>query len=508
MFLNENEKTARKAEARSTSKSGGASSSKSIELKSGSNTTCANHTRPQTLVTDDVNLSPASLLLLPNLAPTIDERAVGFFFSNHVVGIDVSSRGFIDHLQSHPDYNLVDNLLTSIKAVGLAGFSNVTKSPSLMIEAKKNYVVAVRLINAALQSPEDVKKDTTLLAVMILGIFETLAGRSQDALVAWAAHLKGAAALIRVRGPEQLSRPAGRRLFGQLTSSLATSCLQQEVELPEHILDLRLELDRHIDPTDITWRYHRVLLLFTNFYAKVRHGKITDVQKILNRSLELDNMLTETFSDLPDDWTFSIVHTDKDPNIVYVSYYHVYHHALAAMLWNGVRTLRVLLHQIIRGVLLKGFSARPPLFVEPSFTEQLQTSTDILYQLNRDIIASVPQHLGYTCENAPAASPHAPFRLPEPPYPRQPRMPAGPRSTFQVPQSNSSTTFPYLRTAGGGQLPWALFLVGVTDIVTEPVIRWVISTLRLIGQSTGVQQATVLADRLEHTRLPSVIGKK
>lgn len=376
-----------------------------------------------------------------------------------------------------------------------------------MIEAKKKYVVAVRLINAALQSPEEVKKDSTLLAIMILGIFETLASTSQDALVAWAAHLKGAAALIKVRGPEQFSRPAGRRLFGQITASLATSCLQQEVALPEHILDLRMELDRYIDPTDIIWRYHRVLILFTNFFAQVRHGEMKDVKEILNRSLELENMLIETFSDLPHEWTFSVVHSDDDPNLVYLGFYHVYHHAAAAMLWNGMRCIKILLHEIIRGVLLKGFSAKPPLFVDPSYTKQLQTSTANLYQLNNDIIASVPQHLGYPRKGKsnPAVLPHSPFRLPEPPYPRQP---AGSGPIVQTPRSNSSTTVPYLRIAGGIQLPWALYLVGITDIVTEPVLRWVISTLRLVGQITGVQQAAVLADRLDLTRLPSVIGKK
>lgn len=445
--------------------------------------------------------------IMPHLTPTIDERAVNFFFSNHVAAIDTPSRGFIDHMQAHPDYELGENLMSSIKAVGLVGFSNVAKAPALLVEAKKQYLSAVRHLNAALQSPVEAKKDSTLMAVMILGIFETLVGRSENSLIAWAAHLNGASALMKIRGPEQLSTVAGRRLFGQITASLATSCLQQEIEMPEHIHKLRQELDKYIDTNNPIWQNHQILIDFTTFYARVKSGKITNLHSILNRSLELDEDLTSTFSCSTSDWTYSTVYTDQDPDIVYTGYYHVYQHALSAMIWNGVRTMRIMLNEIIRNLLLKGFSSKPPLFVERMYTEQLQKSTDTLYQTSSDIMASVPQHLGYT-SSLDFNSNDSHFESPEPMLPRKSRQmwPAlmGNRPDFPEELSNS-TTVPLLRTASY-QLPWALFLVGVTDIVTEPVLRWVIKTLRHISQCLGIQQAIILADRLEHTRLPSFTG--
>ena len=502
MFLDENEATARKVEARAVPRSR-APVTKAGSPGSFNNPELGERRCVPAADNNNVDLTPISCSLIPNLTPTIDERAVNFFFSNHVVGIGLPSRGFIDHMHAHPDYDLNENLLSGIKAVGLAGVSNVTKAPGLLIEANKQYVTAVRHLNVALQSAVEVKKDTTLMAVMVLGIFETLVGRSENSLVAWAAHLNGAAALMKIRGPEQMKTVAGRRLFGQITAMLATSCLQQEIELPEHIFELRLELDKYGNVTDLAWEHHRVLIWFTNLYATVQKGKLTDLQEILSKSLELDEKLVQIFSGATHDWTFSTIYTDDDPDLVYNGRFHVYQHALSAQMWNGMRAIRIMLNEMIRNVLLKGFSLKPPLFVHRIHTEQLQTSTDVLYQLSSDIISSVPQYLGYTFKGN-LVSPDSSFGPREPTLPRNPgQMWSGFMDMRQdLPADLKTSSVPLLRTAGY-QLPWSLFLVGVTDIATEPVVRWVIKILKEVTRILGIQQATVLAERLEQTRLPT-----
>lgn len=417
---------------------------------------------------------PQSLSLLQNLAPTIDERAVNFFFSNHVLVAGGQSTEFIGNIQAAPQGKIGGNLLNSIKAVGLVGFSNAVNAPGLSLEAERQYVSAVRCINIALQSPSEVKKDNTLLAVMVLGIYEILANQSQESLVTWAAHVKGAAALLKIRGPEQLSTASGRRLFGQVTASLATSCLQQEVELPDHILELSMELENYIDHSDIVWIQHRQLLRFTNFFAKIRGGSITDMHQILDQCLEFDLDLIGTFYNVPKDWEYSTLYLAEASDLVYGGYYHVYQSAMTSMVWNGMRVTRILLHEIIRGVLLKAFSSKPPVFVGRRYTEQLQTSTEILYELSFAILASVPQHLEHTFSHSIVHE-----------------------NTFDsVPSS-----VPALKIAVY-QLPWTLYTVGVSDTVTKPMLLWVIRTLRHIGHAIGVRQAAVLADRLERIQIP------
>ena len=491
MFLSENEVVERKVRAR-----------KPPELTNSSSTALTSRPVSTSKVASHNTKSSVRFSILPNLVPTIDERAVNFFLSNHVTGLNASSRGFIDQVQDLPDHDLGDNLMTTIRAVGLAGFSTAAGAPELMREARKNYTVAVRLLNSALQSPVEVKKDTTLLAIMILGIFETLTGREEDSLIAWAAHLKGAAALMEIRGPQQLSTVAGRRLYGQITASLITVCLQQEIAVPGHILELSLEVFKYVDANDIIWANQRVILLFTNFYTKIKHGEIVDLHEILDKSRELEDMLVRTFVDPPQDWTFSMSYTEDHPDLIYYGCYHVYQHALAAISWNGMRTIRIMLNEIVRDTLLLGLSAKPPLFVEPKYTKQLQSSTEILHQTSFDIIASVPQYLGYVGK-----------------YPAPTTLIDSPNgSDFSrlwsdyCPQSHKSHPYadkasvPLLRTALYN-LPWILYTVGSSSVVTEPSLRWAIRTLKLVSSSLGIRQATILATWLEQTRLPQVLDE-
>lgn len=449
-------------------------------------------------------LLPSTRSLSPSLGPIVLDFAISSFFSNHVVDLGVSSRNFIDQLQASSSPNAEQGLVTSIKAVGLAQVSNAMGAPEIMNQAIKHYVAAVRLINAALQSPVIATKDITLLTVMILSLFETLSAPSEVSIDSWVNHLNGAASLLKVRGPEQLASPSGRRLYGYITTDLATSCMQRGVELPQHVLDLRLELNQYVNTSHIVWRTHEHMLHMTNLSARVQNGRLQCPQDIIDSALAIDLNIIETFSDVATDLTFTTTYTASQSNSVYGGYYHIYHNSLAALIWNSMRTHRMMLHQIIRRALLDGFSRKPPSFVTREYTEQLQTSTDILSDMSFGIIASVPQHLGYVVGDDDRPSPKDRFAGSEPMLPRQLRHSTLNTNTL-LPKPSSelkAESLPWLRMAGGHQLPWALYLVGYTDVCSEPVLRWVIRMLKHISQTMGVQQSAILAARLERDRLP------
>ncbi|KAL5328978.1 hypothetical protein ACEPPN_002487 [Leptodophora sp. 'Broadleaf-Isolate-01'] len=73
-----------------------------------------------------------------------------------------------------------------------------------MKQARQKYALALRLINKALRSPKDVLKNSALLAVLMLAIFETTAGSKQLSLKEWRHHMNGAATLLKLRGRSQL----------------------------------------------------------------------------------------------------------------------------------------------------------------------------------------------------------------------------------------------------------------------------------------------------------------
>ena len=309
------------------------------------------------------------------LAPTIEERSIGYFFTTYVLGVD----GPWDHF-------LNDNTLASMKALGLAGFSNAAHAPKLMIEAREQYLRAIRLTNTALRSPADVKKDSTLLAVVILGMFETVTGRNRRSLEAWASHVKGASALLKLRGPEQMMTPGGRRMFGQVTTSLVTACLQNQLELPEYILELRDEAAKYQPPNDPVWLFYEFMVQFTKFKGQVDHRKITDPSVILARALELDEMSLHICSNVPPGWEYKTIYTDQDPDIIYAGYYHVYGNFGFAQIWNGIRTFRILLHEIIQNILLGKYSPLPQTQDEQDCAAQSHDSSVPTNQFPADVI--------------------------------------------------------------------------------------------------------------------------
>ena len=478
MFRDQNRNVMKKAKAKAALQP---------EVASSARATGADTTTPAELLLHQDTMSQPSLALIHNLAPTIDERATGWFFSNYVIGIDGPARAsWVQEIDGH--------LLTSMKAVGLAGFSHTAHAPDLLIESKKLYVAAIRRTNNALRSPADVAKDSTLLAIMLLSIFETMTGGGQRSLTAWASHINGAAALLKLRGPEQLNTQLGIRLFMQITSSLVTSCLQHDIPLPDHVLELQVEASRHVDCDDLGWRFLEIMILFTDFHQRVKHGSISDPNFVLSRASELDGILMSTFFDLPPKWQYETLYTDADRELVFAGYYHMYYDFLGAQIWNGMRTIRILLNQMILKVLRAGHAHLPPLSSSPDCAKLSQRSTEILYQMQSDIIASVPQHIGYSPK-----SHGMPLSFCNGLSTQEGTWSHFDNGRHDVTPLNQTTSasLPLIRLFGGYLLPWPLYMVGIMGVSSQPVQKWAIKTLRMVGQTMGVEQAMILAEKLE-----------
>ena len=385
-----------------------------------------------------------------------------------------------------------------MKAVGLASLANYAHAPDLMRRAKKQYLTAIQLTNTALRSSVDVKKDSTLLATVILSIYETVSDAEPRSLTAWRDHLHGAAALLKLRGPEQLKTLGGRRLFLQVMASLVVACMQFEVESPEHIMDLRMEAARHLDPSSLALPYQEAMILLTHFRARVRRGIIWQPHQILKQALELDAVFVSIFSDVPPWWSYQTVYTEADPDIIISGCYHVYHDFQAAQIWNGMRTFRIMLNEMIRNVLLTNFFSDPTQISSQDHVAQYERSTRVLYQMQSDILASVPQHLGYPSILSPWT------------FARLSATNDWATNKFLWSGLNfhrhgnvqglqpTSAYLPVIRLSGCHLLIWPLYLAAVTDITTDRDRCWVIDVLRTTGRSLGIKQAMALVRAIKN----------
>lgn len=405
--------------------------------------------------------------MMPNYSmfPTLEERSVAFFGTLAPTWF----RAF-DLIENLCGQSVIEeHLQASISAVGLAGFSNTMHAPEIMARARRDYVKALQLTNQALRSPIAAKKDSTLFSVMVLSIYEMISGNNERSLESWTEHIKGAAALVKFRGQEQFNSSAGQKLFLQVTSNLMLSCIQRTIPMPEHIIELRKEAKKFMDVESPGWRLSGVIIDFTIFRSKVRDCEIVGPRNVIEQALKLDQRFIDEFKDLPEEWNYMTVYSTENPDIIWNGQYHIYREYWMSHIWNGMRTCRILLHELIRDQLLAASTANTVLFTDDENAIQLDSSIEIMLEMQADILASVPHHTPSLLNQSSSG------------------LLDGSRSYFVL---------------------WPLFLVGTMDLTTEPIRRWAAARLRDIGETVGIRQAIVISELLTRKGLPTAWDTK
>jgi len=326
-----------------------------------------------------------------------------------------------------------------------------------MTQARQTYIKALQLTNRALRDPVAVKQDSTLFAVLVLGMFETVSGSCEDSLVAWTKHVEGASALVKLRGMEQFATELGQHMFFQTLVDGIASSWQRSLPTPPHIVAMFNMITQSIPEGNS--RYTGIKLVeamidVTIFRASLLTSSATP-DSIIARALELDErfrVLMDLGDGVPEAWRYEIVRTEEGEmkDLVWDREYHIYPDWLTLRNWCGVRASRIHLHEIIRGHIL----------LSPHLdTVQFQASAVILKRCMDDILASVPHNFSDL---------------------------AAERSLRNGDQN--------------GLVLWLLYLVSVMDQSTEKVRKWVAQRLRGIAGEVGMKQAWVLADYIENGR--------
>ena len=114
-------------------------------------------------------IPPAPLLHIES----VHEAAASFFFAKYAASHHPASDDYHGWLtQSYNGSHIGSALRAAIEAVGLAGLSNVSYTPQIACLSKKVCNEAVAATKRALDSPTEAIADTTLMAVILLGLYE------------------------------------------------------------------------------------------------------------------------------------------------------------------------------------------------------------------------------------------------------------------------------------------------------------------------------------------------
>lgn len=428
---------------------------------------------PQVAPHDAGPLSP-KLTAHPSYQFTNDEAVCFFLRFNAWPGaywvMDFSPEFF-----SMPETTLSQQAMkASLVAVGTAMISRIRQDGPLKITAEKEYGNALNLMYTAVMEEEEAKSNPTLAAVLLLAIFEVVTSRAPGNIEKWTNHIYGAAALLEVRGAEQLRDENGLKLFVQLRFQIIISCLQRGMRVPESLIDcakiamfLRTKADAYGD------RLIGIAGRLSNLRSDINMGLLVDPQEILSAAYGIEAELMAWIAGLPPEFLYTTV---EDPTLSDISFnmwghgphpydnkYHIYSDLWLCHTFNQYRCARIIVSEIILSCLRQLSLNAPAVAISSDLTDHCTRLRNTARQLANDICASVPYHFSVG------------------------NIATEPFDSLPVNQSY----------VAGLILLWPLVLAGATESLNHPLRRWVISCFRLIGHSMGIDQALALIEILE-----------
>ncbi|KAJ5993157.1 hypothetical protein N7451_008881 [Penicillium sp. IBT 35674x] len=430
---------------------------------------------------------PTTPLLLSPAAPSesLSDLGVKYFFDNYVHQESDPCPGFLDYTMEilhdlEGDTALVE---VAVSAVGLAGLANTKGSASTMYKARASYADALQRVNSALANPQMARSNSTIFAVVALGIFETITCTDQKALEAWARHIKGTMNLVIHRGTDQFDTKVGLHMFQEAISHILVLCSRYGQAIPPRIRFLRAEAEAHIPPNDPAWRLSGAHIEAMDLYQRVNPEQTKpflaeEWEHLLSHAVEVDRRLEVLFGNLPRSWRFKIVDDPcADPRIVHLGTYHVYHDIWVAKIWDGMRACRILLNQVIYSLLVREgltWAAHELVLDGGVYAGILRKSVATTVAMRDGILASVPQMLGFVRHEVITATSHLNCT------------------------GGGEGSHPHQSPAlGAFFLLWLLFLAGSLPINTPETRDWVVDRLRAICTMTGIKKARYLADDIE-----------
>lgn len=350
-------------------------------------------------------------------------------------------------------------LAVATQCVATASLASDWRDSRVMNEARKQYSQALTLINAALRSPAEAVKDSTLISVLLLALFETLAFEGRHSPDDWTAHTLGAAAIIRLRGKAQFDTHLGRRLFLQVATNIRVSHGQQKKHVPEDFRQLEKEAWSNMDRSNPVIRLSALTDAFVNLRADLQFLSPRDPVAVIERCEEVNRQAVALLENLPSEYQYEVLGPDQAPSWSFRGTAHRYPNTRIALHYNAIRMMRLFIHEWVyfhaQGI-IEGTPESSTSSVTGSLQDQQEAAKTIAQQMSFDILATVPQF------------------------------------------TQLSTTSPPLTSRF---LIWPLSAVGETTLSPPDAREYSVKCLRLLGDLSRMQQASKAAEMLEEQQI-------
>jgi hypothetical protein len=400
-------------------------------------------------------MSPLQML---NLLPTMEDQASCYFFTCYVPD---SHFFYLPGIYGQTD--LAGPLTSCVQAVAVASFANQQSSSTLMRRAMGYYSSALRDINAVVESPTPALLDSSIVAILLLGLFEALAYQNQSTCRNQDnpfTHNQGALALLAMRGPELLRQELGFQVFVQISSSIRVACLQRQQRAPANLVKFHQRAVPFLDPENPKVRFFPILDDFIELQADIAENHVQHSLEVVQEAARIDSECRHLMSSLHHGQHYAFTISRSGDSWAYANKIHNYPNGNVAQWWNSMRMTRIFLNQIIMAQL------PPP--TEGLDTDRAETQAACLATIKSmaaEICASVAQFAHHV-----EAS----------------------KSERNLSQSNTAVMGLLSR------LFWPLCTVGETKTLPYSMRTFAARGLRYLGTEAGFPQALEAANMIEN----------
>ena len=162
-----------------------------------------------------------------SLPLSIDLQARDAFFAHYV-----TSKCWDFLKPYHHPTDSPEHLTLAIEAVSLAYLWHQVYSDAALATARERYISALRMTNKTLKSSKGATKNTTLMASLLLDLFEKITD-SEAQNKSWNSHVNGALALVKFRGLEQFQDHSEFTILARLSTHYIVSCVASDSSVPD-----------------------------------------------------------------------------------------------------------------------------------------------------------------------------------------------------------------------------------------------------------------------------------
>ncbi|KAI1385234.1 uncharacterized protein F4822DRAFT_432083 [Hypoxylon trugodes] len=537
VFRNETQATERRARK--------AGSKKALALKTSSKTDQSLSISPVYSSTSSSSSNKSPLdnqrAIIPSLNIPVEHQASCHFVANFIlVPSEGSGRGFMDFvipLLRQEDQGQ-GHLRHAFNACSMAFLNNRGGTGGRFADkALHEYTKALNGTNAALRSPEMQLADSTLAAVLLLGLFESITAK-QIGMLNWGSHTEGAIQLVRARGKKQLKSNVGLALFAAVRTQMIIHSLTSGTA---PIMGAEWWIDDAVRDGTAA-KCHRLMIKTGELRAEVTRlmsgtsasnpsssssyqssGANVDVMlDMIRRVQAADREVVAWMRDVPEEWSYRTVAWEDGPTgaatpdysklEVFPGRVDVYRDFYIASVWNTARTARLVLASLV--VRCAAWVCSPVDYrTTPEYATAARTCVDTI----TDIIASVPYHLGWHLRNRKRVAVALQQQAQNAHFSPSSSNPSSTQSstpfnflsggTFGCGDDNTNPQDEgQVKALAGYFLTWPLICLVSQDYTTDAQRSWIGGRLAHIGDALGVKYAHIL--RGLQIRIPSMLIRR